>query len=124
MSPDHLDHTESSHTSTPPSFRPPLALSSNATSKDDFYSKLRPSIQLIDFGRCVDLNMFPRGKTFSHVFSKPDLRTPEMLEGRPWSHQIDYFGVASTVYVLLSGSYMKLVKNKDGKNFPSGPMRR
>ena len=68
--------------------------------------------------------MFPRGKTFSHVFSKPDLRSPEMREGKPWSYQIDYFGIASTVYVLLSGSYMKLVKNKDGKNFPSGPMRR
>ena len=105
-------------------FRPPVDLFSTASSRDDFFSKLRPSIQLIDFGRCVDLNMFPRGKTFSHVFSKADMRSPEMLEGRPWSYQLDYFGIASTAYVLLSGSYMKVVKNKEGKNFPSGPMRR
>ena len=70
------------------SFRPSASLFSSATK--DHFSRLRPSLQLIDFGRCVDLSMFPRGKTFSHVFSKPDLRSPEMLEGRPWSYQV-YF---------------------------------
>ena len=96
----------------------------NSSAGAESFSKLRPSIQLIDFGRCIDHKMYPRGKTFAHVFSKKELRCPEMEEGKPWSYQIDYFGIASTAYVLLSGSYMKLVKNKEGKTFPSGPMRR
>ena len=90
----------------------------------DFFSRLRPSIQLFDFGRCIDTKMYPRGKTFDLVFSNKKLRCPEMQEGKPWTYQIDYFGIAGTAYILLSGDYMKLSKNKEGKNFPTGSMRR
>ncbi len=86
------------------------------------FAHLRPSLQLIDFGRCIDLKMFPRGKTFSHSFAKD--KTPEMLEGKPWSYQIDYYGIACCAYVLLSGNYMKLSKNKDGLYAPSEALRR
>jgi hypothetical protein len=38
--------------------------------------------------------------------------------------QLDYFGIASTAHVLLTGSYMKLTKNKEEMYFPSGSLKR
>ena len=38
--------------------------------------------------------------------------------------QIDYFGLASTAYALLSGSYLKLGRDKSGRHFPQGSFRR
>ena len=48
-------------------------------------------LQLIDFGRCIDLKLYPREKTFSHVFAKRENRTPEMVDGKTWTYQVRSF---------------------------------
>ncbi len=54
----------------------------------EMFSKLRPALQLIDFGRSIDLKLFPEKKSFTHCFTKEDLRSPEMIDGRPWNYQV------------------------------------
>ena len=38
--------------------------------------------------------------------------------------QIDYFHIAATAFVLLSGSYMKLKRDAEGKHFPNAAFKR
>lgn len=42
------------------------------------------------------------------------------------SFQLDYFGLASTVYTILSGSYLKLGRDSKagGRHFPEGSFKR
>ena len=89
-----------------------------------YFNDLKPALQLIDFGRCIDMKMYPKGKTFTHAFKKEEHKTPEMIDGKPWSYQLDHFNIASTAFVLLTGTYMKLTKNRDGQHFPQGSFKR
>lgn len=46
------------------------------------------NLTLIDFGRSLDLTLYPeRTATFLHCFVTAD-KCPEMLDGRPWSYQL------------------------------------
>ena len=38
--------------------------------------------------------------------------------------QLDYFNVAATAYVLLSGSYLKLKRDSEGRHVPHAPLKR
>ena len=56
-----------------------------------------PCLQLIDFGKSLDLRLLPPNPVFDEVLMESDLlKCVEMREGRPWMHHIDYFGVAGT----------------------------
>jgi len=45
-------------------------------------------LTLIDFGRSLDLSLYPeRTVNFMYCFMKAD-KCPEMLDGKPWSHQL------------------------------------
>merc|ERR550519_2537911 len=66
-----------------------------------------PCLQLIDFGKSLDLRLLPPNTVFDEVLMESDLlKCVEMREGRPWMHHIDYFGVAGVAYCLLFGGYM------------------
>lgn len=58
------------------------------SSAEEMFQTLQPSLQLIDFGRSIDMKLFPSGKSFVHSFTSADLKTPEMLEGKPWNYQV------------------------------------
>ena len=69
----------------------------------------RPSnVKLIDFGRSVDLALYPDRSAFMHLFN--DDKCPEMRDGRAWSYQLDYYGLATTIYTMLMGVHCKIVK--------------
>ena len=38
--------------------------------------------------------------------------------------QLDHVNIASTAYVLLTGTYMKLGRNREGQHFPQGSLKR
>nr|XP_023396871.1 mitotic checkpoint serine/threonine-protein kinase BUB1 isoform X4 [Loxodonta africana] len=61
--------------------------------------------------------------TFAAKCETSGFQCVEMLSKKPWSYQIDYFGVAATVYCMLFGTYMK-VKNEGGAWKPEGLFRR
>ncbi|KAI5625020.1 mitotic checkpoint serine/threonine-protein kinase BUB1 isoform X1, partial [Silurus asotus] len=73
---------------------------------------------LIDFGQSIDVTLFPAGVQFTAHCMTSGFQCTEMLSGRPWTYQTDYFGIAGTVYCMLFGSYMK-VRN-DGGVWSSG----
>jgi checkpoint serine/threonine-protein kinase len=64
-------------------------------------------IKLIDFGRTIDTRMFPRGQTFVAEWATDARDCVEMREGRPWTYQADYFGLAGIVYCMLYGKYIE-----------------
>ena len=65
-------------------------------------------VRLIDFGRAIDLTLFPAGReqTFVADWKVDERDCVEMREARPWSYQTDYFGLASVCYCLLFGKYI------------------
>jgi checkpoint serine/threonine-protein kinase len=65
-------------------------------------------VRLIDFGRAADLTLFPAGRkqTFVADWKTDERDCVEMREGRPWSYETDYFGLAGICYCMLFGKYI------------------
>lgn len=86
---------------------------------DDFSDGLA----LIDLGQSIDMRLFPKGTVFTAKCETSCFQCTEMLSNKPWNYQIDYFGVAATVYCMLFGTYMK-VKNEKGVWKPESLFKR
>jgi hypothetical protein len=54
------------------------------------FKKLKPALQVIDFGVSIDMSLFPVGTTFTHSFDKIESKSPDMLEGKPWTYQVSF----------------------------------
>uniref|UniRef100_A0A8C2XLF4 BUB1 mitotic checkpoint serine/threonine kinase n=2 Tax=Cyclopterus lumpus TaxID=8103 RepID=A0A8C2XLF4_CYCLU len=78
---------------------------------------------LIDLGQSIDMELFPEGTAFTAKCLTSGFQCTEMLSGKPWSYQTDYFGLAGTVHCLLFGTYMQ-VKNEGGVWKTNGVFRR
>jgi len=98
-------------------------LNVSGRSAEEMFDGFAPSLILIDFGISIDLMQFPEGTNFKFKFEKLENLTPEMLEGKPWTYQVDYYGIASIAHNLLYGSYMNM-KKSGGKYRPEGTPRR
>lgn len=64
-------------------------------------------IKMIDFGRTIDTKMFPSGQSFIGDWDTDPRDCLEMREGKPWTYQTDYFGLAGIIYCLLYGKYIE-----------------
>ncbi|KAH7907133.1 Mad3/BUB1 homology region 1-domain-containing protein [Hygrophoropsis aurantiaca] len=64
-------------------------------------------IKVIDFGRTIDTTLFPRTQQFTADWATDARDCFEIREGRPWTYQTDYFGLAGIVYCLLFGKYIE-----------------
>ena len=58
-------------------------------SASTMFKKAKPALQVIDFGVSIDMALFPPGTTFTHCFDKAENKTTDMLEGRPWTYQVN-----------------------------------
>ncbi|ERS97972.1 BUB protein kinase [Sporothrix schenckii ATCC 58251] len=76
---------------------------------------------LIDFGRAIDMRAFPADVKFVADWKTTAQDCAEMREGRPWTWQIDYHGLAGTLHCLLFGKYMETVRCDQGMSaaFPA-----
>uniref|UniRef100_T1HJW7 Protein kinase domain-containing protein n=1 Tax=Rhodnius prolixus TaxID=13249 RepID=T1HJW7_RHOPR len=74
----------------------------------------RTCIQLIDFGRSIDMRLLPIGTQFTTVVKTEGFTCCEMKDRRPWTYQTDLFGLLSTVHCLIVGEYMT-VEKKDNE---------
>ncbi|KAH9306424.1 hypothetical protein KI387_010828, partial [Taxus chinensis] len=74
---------------------------------------------LIDWGRGIDTSLFPCGTEFEADSKTSSFRCIEMQEKRPWTFQVDTYGVCVIAHMMLHGSYMELVKqaSPDGDCF-------
>ncbi|KAF8547963.1 hypothetical protein OG21DRAFT_1516802 [Imleria badia] len=66
-------------------------------------------IKVIDFGRTIDTSLFPARQSQQFIADWPtdDRDCFEIREGRPWTYQTDYFGLAGIVYCMLFGKYIE-----------------
>ena len=58
-------------------------------------------VKLIDFGRCIDMTLFREGTNFFAKVKTDGYQCQEMVEGKPWTYQIDLFGLLASIFVLL-----------------------
>ncbi|CAE7180943.1 unnamed protein product [Rhizoctonia solani] len=72
-------------------------------------------VRMIDFGRGIDTNLFQPGQTFVGDWPADQRDAVELREGRPWTFQTDYFGLAGIVYCMLFGKYIETVAYQDGE---------
>ncbi|KAL4440602.1 hypothetical protein ABPG75_003603 [Micractinium tetrahymenae] len=70
-------------------------------------------LQLIDFGRSVDLDLLPPGAVLQGDSGTDAFRCVEMREGAPWLWQADAYGVAACAHVLLHGRYLEVERVRD-----------
>lgn len=92
---------------------------STANSAEEMFSTNPLSLQLIDFGRSIDMSLLPPGTSFTKVVNTDGITCTEMREARPWREHIDYFGVAAVSYCLLFQNYIETVKVSHGNNLKS-----
>ncbi|MQM15945.1 hypothetical protein Taro_048899 [Colocasia esculenta] len=75
-----------------------------------------PGLCLVDWGRGVDLSLFPAGTQFTGDSRTSGFRCIEMQENKLWTYQVDTYGLCVIVHMMLHGSYMCIEKkaNSDG----------
>lgn len=69
----------------------------------------KKGIKLIDFGRAIDVTLFPPDMKFVADWKTDDQDCIEMREGRPWKWQADYYGIAGVIYCMLHNEYMQII---------------
>jgi len=67
----------------------------------------RKGLALIDFGRGVDMNAFAPNVQFIADWETGTHECNEIREMRPWTHQIDLYGIAGVIHILLFGKYIE-----------------
>lgn len=82
-------------------------------------------LRFIDFGQSIDLRGPLEGARFCGDTHTESFRPLEMVQGREWCHQIDCYGVAATLHVLLHSEYMEVVvDDRTGRVRPREPFKR
>ncbi|GAW25235.1 putative bub protein kinase [Rosellinia necatrix] len=90
---------------------PPL---SNQWSADGSGGWAERGVVLIDFGRGIDMRAFRGDVQFVADWKTTKEDCAEVREGRPWTWQIDYHGLAGIVHCLLFGRYIETVRADQG----------
>lgn len=64
-------------------------------------------IKLIDFGRSIDMTLFPKNVEFKSNWATDNQDCPEMRNQETWTYQADYYGIASIIHTMLFGSFIE-----------------
>ncbi|XP_033246962.1 uncharacterized protein LOC117187993 [Drosophila miranda] len=92
----------------------------HADIKPDNFLVMRPlcaqpnelSLKLIDFGVAIDTKLFPANQAFNYVHHDESFKCIEMRTKRPWTYQLDLFGLVGVMHVLLFGRYMEVAQRQ------------
>ncbi|KAL1983026.1 hypothetical protein VTN96DRAFT_573 [Rasamsonia emersonii] len=77
-------------------------------------------LTLIDFGRGIDMRAFQPGVQFIAEWEIGEHECNEVREMRPWTYQIDLYGVAVTIHTMLFGKYLESVPDNSRRNSSNG----
>lgn len=72
---------------------------------------------LIDFNRSIDLNLLGMNTEFEAKVDNKSLLIPEMKEKKPWSYQVDFYGILCSIHCVVFKKYMKTYKEKERNRF-------
>ncbi|KAJ3670479.1 hypothetical protein LUZ60_010803 [Juncus effusus] len=96
--------------------------------RDQNGSWLNQGLCLVDWGRGIDLNLFPKNIKFIGDCRTSGFSCVEMKENREWKYQVDTYGLCVIVHMMLFGTYMSIEKkiNSDGNYIyqPKSPLKR
>ncbi|CAN8270970.1 unnamed protein product [Cochlearia groenlandica] len=67
---------------------------------------------LVDWGRGIDLSLFPSTTEFTGDCRTSGFRCMEMKENRPWKFQVDTYGLCVIVHMMLNNTYMEIGKKQ------------
>ncbi len=84
-------------------------------SAEFFNSTNTKCLVLIDFNRSIDLSLFPREAEFLAKTARKELMCSEMQADRPWSYQVDYYGIISSIFSVIFRKYMQ-TRKVNGQN--------
>lgn len=76
-------------------------------SPNGHYGWRHKGLDLIDFGRSIDMHAFQPAVQFIADWKVGTHECNEIREARPWTHQIDLYGIAGTIHVLLFGKHIE-----------------
>ncbi|XP_008229738.1 PREDICTED: mitotic checkpoint serine/threonine-protein kinase BUB1 [Prunus mume] len=86
----------------------------NDLKKDGFRDRSGPwhdqGLCLVDWGRGIDMHLFPDNMEFKGDCRTSGFRCVEMQENRPWTFQVDTYGLCVVVHMMLHNSYMEIEK--------------
>ncbi|KAI1383282.1 Mad3/BUB1 homology region 1-domain-containing protein [Hypoxylon trugodes] len=71
-------------------------------------------VTLIDFGRGIDMHAFDPDVQFVADWKTDAHDCAEVRDGRPWTFQLDYHGLAGTIHTLLFGKYIETIRADQG----------
>lgn len=99
---------------------------------DDFVQRRGPwhdqGLCLVDWGRGIDLSLFPDGIDFMGDCRTSGFCCVEMQEDKPWKFQVDTYGLCVIVHMMLHGSYMEIEKQASPNGgyfyFPKSSLKR
>ncbi|PWW75153.1 hypothetical protein C7212DRAFT_198905 [Tuber magnatum] len=80
--------------------------------RDGSSSWLKKGITLIDFGRGIDMKLFQPTVQFIADWKTDNQDCAEMRELRPWTYQVDYFGLAAIIHSMLFGKYIETTADR------------
>ncbi|NP_001132784.1 uncharacterized protein LOC100194273 [Zea mays] len=87
---------------------------SGEITEDNFRSEKRvernQGLCLVDWGRGIDLALFPSCTEFHGDCGTSGFRCIEMQEHRNWTYQVDTYGLCVVVHMMLHGSGMNVKK--------------
>ncbi|KAL8100897.1 mitotic checkpoint serine/threonine-protein kinase BUB1 [Apium graveolens] len=100
--------------------------------EDGFHDRTGPwedqGLCLVDWGRGIDLSLFPEKTKFMGDCRTSGFRCIEMQENKPWTFQVDTYGLCVIVHMMLHNSYMETEKkmSSDGSYIylPKAPFKR
>ncbi|KNZ81901.1 Checkpoint serine/threonine-protein kinase bub1 [Termitomyces sp. J132] len=83
-------------------------------------------LKVIDFGRTIDLRLFPSGQQFIADWPTDDRDCFEARQDRSWTFQTDYFGLAGIIYCMLFGKYIHVgaIDSASTRHKLSTPLKR
>jgi checkpoint serine/threonine-protein kinase len=81
-------------------------------------------LQLVDFGRSIDLNLCEENILFEGDCHCEGFKCIEMVTGKPWTFQPDIYGLLNVVHCLLHNDYMQVHMGHDDRWMPEKPFKR
>jgi checkpoint serine/threonine-protein kinase len=72
---------------------------------------------LIDFNRSIDLEMYPDETKFNAKVDNKSLMCCEMKTERPWTYQVDYFGILTSLHCIIFKKYMNTYQDQSQERF-------
>ena len=89
-------------------------------SPNGHYGWRSKGLDLIDFGRSIDMHAFSPSVQFIADWETGTHECNEIREMRPWTHQIDLYGIAGVIHVLLFGKYIESMAVRSSTGDASG----